>query len=73
MKSTPALIVHEISQTGQHRIIRHHPTGGLPEVGLWAEGHQLASLGNLLANSGEVELLPLGVFVTKSVAHQNLA
>lgn len=67
------LIVHEFSPNGQHRIIRHYSSGGLPEVGNWAEPYQLAILGNLLANSGELDHLPLGVFVTKVIAHHPLA
>ena len=61
-----------VKPNGQHRIVVHN--GGAPVVGQWAEAHQLATNGTLIANSGGADdALPVGVFVTRNIPHQQLA
>jgi hypothetical protein len=70
-KKDAPLIVHELRENGQHRIVIHN--GSLPNAGAWVEQHQLASNGQYLAsNGGGDDKLPLGIFTVRGVAHQQL-
>ncbi len=71
-KETTTLVIHEKLPNGQHRIVLHN--GGAPNVGAWAERHQLAvNVQYLASNDGGSFTLPLGVFTVRGVAHQTLA